>query len=330
MENKTQKIGTVQWLIQRLKAIPAGMMLLPLLFGSLLHAFFPQLLEIGSYTTALFCSAGAATLMALQLFCIGTQIRLKQVSGIFRRGGVLLIARAVAGILAAILFRMFAQNGFLAGISVLAAVAAVSNTNGSIFIATTSMLGDEQAAAAAPILALSNGPMLTALILGASGAANFSWISFLALVLPMLLGVLIGNISKRAAQMFAPGVALTLPFIGFTLGAGIDLRQLYLGGISGLLLACMALLLGGAIAYAMDRLFNRGGGAAGIAASATGANAIAVPAAIALTNPAWAPYSAAATAQISVAVILGAIFVPLVAGWIEKTNRKKTQVGFEK
>lgn len=306
------------------------MMLLPLLFGSLLHTFFPQFLEIGSYTTALFSSAGAATLMALQLFCIGTQIRLKQVSGILRRGGVLLIARVVAGILAAILFQTIAQDGFLAGISVLAAVAAVSNTNGSIFIATTSMLGDEQAAAAAPILALSNGPMLTALIMGASGATHFNWISFLALVLPMLLGVLIGNISNRAAQMFAPGVALTLPFIGFALGAGIDLRQLYLGGISGFLLACVALLIGGVIAYAMDRLFNRGSGAAGIAASTTGANAIAVPAAISLTNPAWAPYSTAATAQISVAVILGAICVPLFAGWIEKVNKKKAEAGVDK
>lgn len=318
----------MQVLMQRLRAIPAGMMLLPLLFGSLLHTFVPQLLEIGSYTTALFSSAGAATLMALQLFCIGTQIRLKQVSGILRRGGVLLLARVFAGILTAVLFQSLAPNGLIAGISVLAAVAAISNTNGSIFIAATSMLGDEDAAAAAPILALSNGPMLTALILGASGATRFHWIVFLALVLPMLLGILIGNLSKNAAKMFAPGVALTLPFIGFALGSGIDLRQLYLGGISGLLLACLALLLGGVIAYAMDRLLNRGSGAAGIAASATGANAIAVPAASALTNPAWAQYSAVATAQISVAVILGALIIPLAAGWIEKAYRKKAKTSF--
>jgi len=329
MEKEKQKGNRIEWLKQRLKAIPAGIMLLPLLLGSLLHTVLPQALEIGSYTTALFSSAGAATLMALQLFCIGTQIRLAKLSGVLKRGGVLLLARAVAGVVAVLLFRLFAKDGLIAGISVLAAVAAFSNTNGSIFIATASLLNDEEAAASAPFLALSNGPFLTALILGASGAASFSWLSLLALVLPMLLGVLIGNISERAARFFAPGVALTLPFIGFALGAGIDLRQLWLGGVSGLLLAVGALTIGGIIALLFDRFLNRKSGAAGIAASATGANAIAVPAALALTNPEWIAVSAAATAQIGAAVIVGAIVVPILANWWERAVKQKEKISNE-
>lgn len=316
----------LNWVLQRLKAIPARIMLLPLLLGSLIHSVFPQALTIGSYTTALFSSAGAATLMALQLFCIGTQIRLVQVSGILKRGLGLLLARVIAGVLAALLFRVAATNGMIAGISVLAAVAACSNTNGSIFIATTAMLKEDEAAAASPLLALSNGPLLTALIFGASGETSFRWIAILALVLPMLLGVLAGNLSKSAARFFAPGVTLTLPFIGFALGAGIDLRQLWLGGLSGLLLAFCALLLGGVIALVIDRLL-RGSGAAGIAASATGANAIAVPAALALANPQWLPVSAAATAQISAAVLVSAIAVPLLAGWWKRMQQKQPVEG---
>jgi len=326
MEQENQIEKRIERLKQRLKAIPAGIMLLPLLLGSLLYTVWPQALEIGSYTTALFSSAGAATLMALQLFCIGTQIRLAKLSGVLKRGGVLLLSRAVAGLAAVLLFRLFAKDGLIAGISVLAAVAAFSNTNGSIFIASASMLNDEEAAASAPFLALSNGPFLTALILGVSGAASFSWLSLLALVFPMLLGVLIGNISGRAARLFAPGVALTLPFIGFALGAGIDLRQLWLGGVSGLLLAFGALTIGGIIALLFDRIINRRSGAAGIAASATGANSIAVPAALALTNPEWLAVSAAATAQIGAAVIVGAIIVPILANWWERAAKKKEKV----
>ena len=81
---------------KRLGGIPAGILLLPLLLGSLIHTFLPGALEIGSFTTALFSSAGTATLMALQLFCIGTQIRLNSVSGVLRRGGVLLLSRVAA------------------------------------------------------------------------------------------------------------------------------------------------------------------------------------------------------------------------------------------
>jgi 2-keto-3-deoxygluconate permease len=311
---------------QRIRAVPAGMLLGPLFLGSLFHTFFSELLEIGSYTTALFSDSGAATLIALQLFCIGAQIRLTQLSGVLRRGGVLLLARVVSGLLIVLLFRLLAKDGFIAGISVLAAVAAVSNTNGSIFIATTSLLGKEESAASAPVLALSNGPFLTLLILGLSGASEFSWLPLFALVLPMMLGILLGNVSRKAAMFLAPGVSLTLPFIGFALGAGIDLRQLWVGGSSGVLLAVIALVIGGGIAWVLDRILNREDGAAGIAASATGANAIAVPAAIALASPIWQGEVGTAAAQISVSVIIGAIVVPLLAEWTTKLKIDKAPI----
>ncbi len=312
---------------KRLREIPAGIILLPLLLGSLIHTFLPGVLEIGSFTTALFSSAGTATLMALQLFCIGTQIRLGRVSGVLRRGGVLLLARVAAGVVMAIVFRLFARDGMIAGISALAAIAAVSNTNGSIFVATTTLLQEEEYAASTPILALTNGPLLTALILGASGAGSFSWLSLVALVLPMLVGFLLAMASARAAAFFEPGVRLTLPLIGFSLGAGIDLGQLWRGGLSGLLLGAVSLIVGVGIALLLDRLLNRGHGEAGIAACATGANAIAVPAAIALTNPSWQQVASTAAAQIGVSVILGAILVPLLAqGWFRRQNAAKSEV----
>jgi len=96
--------------------------------------------------------------------------------------------------------------------------------------------------------------------------------------------------------------------------------------VSGLLLAIGALAIGGIIALLFDRIINRKSGAAGIAASATGANAIAVPAAIALTNPEWLAVSAAATAQIGAAVIVGAMIVPILANWWERVVKKKEKI----
>ena len=49
-------------MFERLKNIPAGMILLPLLLGSLVNTLMPETLAIGSYTTALFSNAGAAPL----------------------------------------------------------------------------------------------------------------------------------------------------------------------------------------------------------------------------------------------------------------------------
>lgn len=304
--------------------IPAGMVLLPLLSGALIHTFFAPALEIGSYTTALFSCTGAATLMALQLFCIGAQVELRAIPAILRRGGVLLLARVLAGVFIALIYRFFARGSMLLGVSVLAAVATVSNTNGSIYLATTSLLGKREYAASAPVLALTNGPFLTLLILGVTGLTQFSMLPLVATVLPMVLGIITGNISKPAAAFLQPGVRLLLPFIGFALGAGIDLRQAWLGGITGILLASGTILIGASIAFALDRLLNRGDGAAGIAASATGANTLAVPAAIALVNPLWQPYVSVATTQIAAAVVIGAVLIPILANRI---NRPPQQAG---
>ena len=42
-----------------LKKIPAGMMVVPMLLGAFINTFFPQVTGIGSFTTAIFTSAGA-------------------------------------------------------------------------------------------------------------------------------------------------------------------------------------------------------------------------------------------------------------------------------
>ena len=59
-----------------LQKVPAGLMLVPLLIGAVIHTLFPQALEIGGLTTAAFSNAGAATCMGLQLFCLGTTLQL--------------------------------------------------------------------------------------------------------------------------------------------------------------------------------------------------------------------------------------------------------------
>ena len=57
-----------------LKKIPAGMMVVPMLLGAFINTFFPQVTGIGSFTTAIFTSAGANAAIGIQLFCLGTTL----------------------------------------------------------------------------------------------------------------------------------------------------------------------------------------------------------------------------------------------------------------
>ena len=55
-------------ILKILNKVPAGMMVIPLLLGSVLATLFPQALQIGGLTTALFSSAGTNTLLGVLLF----------------------------------------------------------------------------------------------------------------------------------------------------------------------------------------------------------------------------------------------------------------------
>ena len=82
-----------------LKKVPAGMMIVPLLIGAILNTFCSSVLQVGSLTTATFSNAGAATAMGIQLVCLGTTLRFNEIGSVFKRGGVLLISKFVAGVL---------------------------------------------------------------------------------------------------------------------------------------------------------------------------------------------------------------------------------------
>lgn len=73
-------------------------MVVPLLIGAALNTFCPDALKIGSFTTALFSSAGTATVVGLQIFFVGTNLRLNQVGEALKRGSVLLLAKYAAGV----------------------------------------------------------------------------------------------------------------------------------------------------------------------------------------------------------------------------------------
>ena len=51
-----------------LKKVPAGMMIVPLLIGAILNTFCSSILQVGSLTTATFSNAGAATAMGIHYF----------------------------------------------------------------------------------------------------------------------------------------------------------------------------------------------------------------------------------------------------------------------
>ncbi len=298
-----------------LKKVPAGMMIVPLLIGAFMNTFFPQFGEMGSYTTAVFSNAGAATAIGIQLFCLGTTLQLSDMPKVFKRGGILLISKFIIGAVIGIAVgKIFGMAGVF-GLTTLSIISAVTNSNGSIYLSLMQTYGDESDCASMALLSLNDGPLFTLIALGASGLANVPIKALIATIIPIAVGMVLGNLDKSLTEFLSPAGAILIPFVGYCLGSGINLTNVVKGGPQGVILGLITVFIGGPFIVACDRLIGRRPGYAGWAVATTAGNAVAVPAAVALVDPAWEPYVATATTQVASAVVVTAILVPILTNW---------------
>ena len=303
-----------------LKKVPAGMMVIPLLLGSLIVTIFPNAFEIGGLTAAVFSSAGTNTLLGAQLFCMGTALSVKDMPKVLKRGGVLLLAKFAIGAGIGILVgKVFGAAGFL-GLTPLAIICAVTYSNGSVYLTLMGEYGDEADCGCFPLLALNDGPFFTLVALGASGLANIPFQSLIAAIIPIALGMLLGNLDKGLRNLFAPMGSAIIPLIGFALGTGINLTNVLKGGFPGILLGLITVFVGGGFILLCDKFITRRPGYAAWAVATTAGNAVAVPAAVALIDTAWEPYVATVTVQVAASVVVSCILAPIITSWWAKKH----------
>jgi 2-keto-3-deoxygluconate permease len=306
-------------LYQLMNRIPGGLMLIPLVIGSLLGTFATGFLEMGSFTTALF-QQSALPLIGLLIFATGTQVTLKTSGPVVATAGVVLLCKSIVpATLVIVLGQLVGIDGIL-GVSILALLVAVDNSNGGLWLAFTGRYGDKRDRGAYMASALNDGPFFSMLFLGASGLADIPFSLMLAAIIPFLLGMLVGNLNPHWREVLRPTPAIVIPFFALALGTGINLNNIVTGGLSGLVVGLIVAPITGFFTYLGYRYLLRRGHRSGIgfAAGTTAGNAIATPAVIGMADPSFQPYVETATAQVAAAVLVTAVIAPLLASFVLK------------
>jgi 2-keto-3-deoxygluconate permease len=202
-------------------------------------------------------------------------------------------------------------GGLLAGLSVLAVVAALNDTNGGMYMSLMGQFGRNRDVGAYSVMSLESGPFLTMVTLGIAGLAAFPWQALVGAILPLVLGMLLGNLDPAMRKFLAPAVPALVPFLGLTLGLTINLRAVWQAGLLGILLGLFVVLIGGAVLLLADKLTG-GDGIAGLAAATTAGNAAVVPTIVAQANPVYAPAAESATVLVAASVVVTAILCPII------------------
>jgi len=307
--------------------VPGGLMVVPLFIGMVINTFFPTLLQIGGFTQAL-SGAGYPTILGMYLFTVGTKMTMRAAPRMLVRGLGLMSAKVgTATLFALAVAHLFGGN--LLGLSTLAVMVAMSDTNGGMFLALTGVMGDKDDTGTYVVQSIETGPFLTMLIFVGAGLAVIPWLTMVSVIAPIVAGAILGNLDDDLREFFGSHEPIIVPFMAFTLGQTINLKSVVTAGLPGVALGLTVVVVTGAVCILVDRVLG-GSGVAGAAASSTAGNSAAVPQAVALADPTFAAVAPAATVQVAASVIVTAIMTPLLtAWWYRKVGRARLAAAVE-
>lgn len=301
------------------KRFPGDTIVVPMLIGVLLNSFVPQVLEIGGFFTNAVQGTGA--LVGVFLFFLGASIDIKSTPKAIKKGAVVIITKVLMSVALGLGVAFFLNDNFL-GLSALAIISAISVANNALYSGIVAQYGDDSDKGAVAITSLSVGPTVTMIALSSAGLASISIWPIIGSILPLILGLILGSCSPWLKKNLSAGVTPSIIVVGFALGCGMSIQQLFQGGISGILLGLITVFVVGFITILADKLTG-GSGIAGASISSTAASGVANPAALAAVDPAYALIAPIATAQVAASVIITAFLTPMLTSYVAKKNEKK-------
>ena len=301
-----------------IERVPGGMMLVPLFTGAVFATAWPGAGDyFGSFTRALL--TGALPILAVFYVCMGATIKLRLTSYILKKGGALFAAKVLVGVAMGLTFGRFlgelpVSSGLFAGLSTLAIVASLNDTNGGLYMALMGQFGRSRDIAAYSIMSIESGPFLTMATLGVAGLSAFPTQTLAGAILPLAAGIALGNLDPELGEFLGRACPVLIPFFAFALGAGINLGSVWHAGLLGVLLGVGVFVVSGTVLVLADKLTG-GNGVGGLAAASTAANAAAVPAIVAASNPAYAEAAKPATVLVAASVVVTALLTPIMTSW---------------
>lgn len=310
-------------IISKMQTIPGGLVIIPLLIAVFINTVFPQFFEIGGFTTGLFKN-GQPAMMGLFLIICGSAINLKQVGLPLYKGTVLTGMKFIVGVLLGLtVAKICGDNGIL-GITPMVMIAAITNSNGSLYISLSSQFGNATDTGAISVLSLNDGPFFTLVALGATGLATIPINSLIATIVPILIGFVWGNLDSDFKDMCKKAQPIVTFFMTIAIGSNTNLATIATAGASGILLGLISTVTGFLFYFLYNLCLKKEERSAmGAAIGTTALNSSMTPAAVAEADPSMAPYTEMATAQCATASIVTLFLCPFIVAFLDKRLKKK-------
>ena len=165
---------------------------------------------------------------------------IKQVGMPLYKGVIMTGTKFLLGVIVGLIVgKICGPQGFL-GIAPFVLIAAITNSNGSLYISLSSQFGNATDTGAISILSLNDGPFFTLIALGATGLANIPIKSLIAVLVPLLIGFFWGNLDKGFRDACKTAQPIVTFFMTISIGAKTDVKTILTAGASGIVLGLIS------------------------------------------------------------------------------------------
>lgn len=305
-------------MVKKLQKLPAGLFLVPMILSMIVYTIAPDLMMTGGMVQSLFSGEGVGFIVAALTFYSGTNLNLKRLVRILKRHGIILVVKGIVSVIISLLYiRFFGQEGVL-GVSALAFVVAISSTNPAVYMSTVDVYGNEDDPAAYGITGLFSIPLFPIIVyslLSGTSGGGMDWTPVFTTLIPLVVGLILGNIDTDFSKVFTPGIGAILPLLGWNLGQGMNLVEALKAGGSGFVLLIMFLVINLYIIF-LDNKVLKNDGIVGFALLNVAGVSTSTPAVIGALYPALAgSYVSGATSQVLLVCVVTSILTPILTQW---------------
>ncbi len=305
-------------MVKFMEKVPVGTFIIPMLISAVINTIWPSFFrEIGGVTNALFGGQGNTFIIGMLTFISGIGIDLDSLVKLFKRHGLILLTKFILIVVLSLFYMKFFGFDGILGISALAFVIAMIAVNPSLYISLVEDYGDEIDPAAFGMTALFSIPAFPMLIFGLVGSGNVDWMPIISAIIPMIVGIILGNLDPDFRKLFDNGIVLLIPVLGWNIGQSLNLIQGLQAGVYGVILAILYYIVNSPMVLLDKKVLKNDGIAATsmLSISATSASFTIV---LAQAFPELSRYVQEATAQIVLAAIITIILTPMIVSKMAK------------
>src|SRR5690625_3268192 len=311
-------------MLNTIKKVPAGTFLVPMLLSAFFYTFWPNLFQIGGLTEHIFGGAGTNGIIGAICFCSGTGIDVKKIGYALKRQGVLLLAKFIIDVSASLLFiSLFGQDGVL-GISALAFTIAICSINPAVYLSLMQQYGSQQDTAVYGVTGLFSIAAVPMIVYGIASGGGMDWWPVISTIVPMIAGVVLGNIDEDFKGFFMPALPALTFLMGWNLGYGLNLIESLRAGVDGIILTILFYLIN-FVFILIDRYILRNDGTVGATFLTVAGLSVSTAGILGRIYPdVLGPYVTAAASQVLLAVVVTSVVTPFIVAKLSDSENELT------